>query len=295
MVRKRVEIEIRSRYRGWRGATLPGLLLLLLLAGCVTPTPPYTKSGQAERHYVQRGFGREYSGDSTKEYWVGVGDALQIYSPGLEELTYQTQVGPDGRIPVPVPGVGRLKVAGLTASEIEDRLVTVLSRYFRNASLVVSVPARNSKRIFLTGEVRKGGALRFEGDQTILDVMSRTAPSPFADTKRIIVWRADPLEPQGILVNLDEISNKGLTRTNILLKEDDIIFVPRTFWGDFASVLNDITAPLRAVTGTVGSLLRAGLVPYQVIGFDELATRAEQGRGGIGGTGTGGGRGNNFF
>ncbi len=247
---------------------------------------------------MQKGFGRKYSGDSSKEYWVGIGDTLQVTSPGIKELSFATQIGPDGRIPVPIPGVGRLKVAGLTASEIEARLTTVLSRYFKNVNLVVSIPTKNSKRIFLTGAVRRGGILKFEGDQTMMDVMARSSVAPFADTTAIIVWRADPLHPEGISVDLDAIMERGDTTTNILLKEDDIIFVPLTTIGQIASniaeVLNAVTSPLRAITGAASTLLRAGTVPYTFQGFDELADRASQGRGGLGG---GGGRNNNnnFF
>lgn len=260
------------RRRLSRGAGSIALGALLGLASCTT----VKYSREVERIENQKGFGHLYTGDSNNEYWIGIGDGIKCESFDNAELKFQQIVGPDGKITLPL--IGDVKVAGLTVTECRERLTDLLLEYYREVDLFVTVPFKNSKKIYVVGQVRRGGVARFEGDMTVMDLLARYPPSQIADTDSIWLIRGDPRNPQRYRVNLDEIQELGVTTTNYVLREDDIIYIPPTMWGSFGLWLDEALYPVRVVVNTFGLLFRAALIPARFEGFDEVYNRAEEGQ-----------------
>jgi len=256
------------------GLPVAGLLAaaLALSGGCTT----VKYSREQERIENQKGFGHLYTGDSNTEYWIGIGDGIKCESFDNPELKFQQIVGPDGKISLPL--VGEVKVAGLTVTECRERLTDILLEYYREVDIFVTVPFKNSKKIYIVGQVRRGGVARFEGDMTVMDLLSRYPPSQIADTESIWLIRGDPRNPQRYQVNLDEIQELGVTTTNYVLREDDIIYIPPTAWGSVGLWLDEALYPVRVFVNTFGLLFRAALIPARFEGFDEVYQRAEEGQ-----------------
>jgi len=270
-----------------RGLPLPAAVLALSLLAPACRSVEFSRD--ADRIENQRGFGHLYTGDSNEEYWIGIGDGISVKSFENTELSFNQVVGPDGKITLPL--IGDVKVAGLTVTEARERLTDLLLEYYREVDLFVTVPLKNSKKIYVLGQVRRGGLVRFEGDMTVMDVLSRYPPNQFADTENICLIRGDPRNPQRYQVRFEEISRLGVTTTNYILREDDILYVPAGAWASFGLWLNDALYPFRVVLNTVGLLFRTALIPARFESFDEVSTRIEEGQGG----GAGGGRGGDFF
>ena len=243
---------------------------------------------EAQRSWVQEGFGRRYTGDQTKGYYAGIGDRVGMQSIQYPDLQGVQEIKPDGKITVPM--IGDIDVAGLTAAEIKDRIVPLLEEHgLKNAKddLVVAIPFRASKRVFIVGFTGRVGNVILRGDTTILDVLAGVQHAALADTDDIRIYRGDPEHPECITVDLDEIRETGITRTNVQLKEDDIIYIPPTAIGRAGLILKEALSPLTIVVGAVGGIIQAALIPARLESIDQISQRISDGegqRGGRGGT-----------
>src|SRR5262249_41146688 len=154
-------------------------------------------------------------------------DRIGMQSVQYPDLQGVQEIKPDGKITV--PGIGDVAVAGLSATEIKDRIVPLLeAQGYKNAKedLVVAIPFRASKRIFIVAQTGRAGNLLLRGDTTVMDVLAAVPYGPYSDTTDVRIYRGDPEHPECITVNLDEIRETGLTRTNVQLQEDDIVYIP---------------------------------------------------------------------
>ena len=248
------------------------LALTLLLLNACSNVPV---SREAQRVRVQEGFGRKFVGDVTEEYYVAPRDAVALQSLNYEELNLTQQVGPDGRITIPL--IGQFQVAGLTPSDIENTLSELLGQYMKKVDLVVLVDLRASKRVFVTS-TKRGTTVPFTGDMTVFDVVVRSTFQQFADLKNIRIIRADPVQPEVFKFNFRRMRSHGDSSSNVQLKEDDIVFVPLTTFGKFVEALDLALTPIKVIGSAANTILRGWLIPAQFAGVDEVAERIEEGR-----------------
>src|SRR5687767_7992100 len=69
-------------------------------------------------------------------YVLGVNDQLTIMALDADEISGKSyRVGSEGEITVPM--IGRFKVAGMTAEQLESALASALERYIRYPKLAV--------------------------------------------------------------------------------------------------------------------------------------------------------------
>ena len=106
------------------------------------------------------------------DYHVGIGDVLKVEVLGEPDFSGSMEVNTNGAITLKL--VGDVKVAGLTLSEIKDKLVDILGKdYLRNPKIKVEIVGYKSKKIVILGEVQKPGEYYLKHDNvSILDVIS---------------------------------------------------------------------------------------------------------------------------
>ena len=98
-----------------------------------------------------------------------------------------------------------------------------------------------NKRVVVVGEVLNGGVYLLTEDATLLDAMGRAggmAPMALRDDVRVI--RSTRAGAKMFAVNFDRITNDLDLRQNVVLENNDIVFVPRSFIGDIAQTLDRI-------------------------------------------------------
>jgi len=256
------------------------LLLVIALASLLVGCQSVKISREMQRLRVQEGFGRKYTGDVSEEFYVAPRDVVFIQSLEYEELNLEQQVGPDGRITVPI--IGSIRIAGMTARQIEETLSDFLDDYMKKLDLVVLVNVRASKRLFLISD-RRGRTIPFTGDVTAFDVVMQATFPQFSNQKRIRIIRADPDDPTILYFNFAAMKRHGDSTTNVQLKEDDIIYIPLTTVGVAFDYLDKALTPLRIIGGAVSTILRGLLIPAQFAGVDEIGDRLREGR--VGGRG----------
>lgn len=114
---------------------------------------------------------------------------------------------------------------------------------------IVIVPgtALRSKKVIVLGEVSNPSVYMFSGDARLLEALSQAGGltnSALRDDIRLI--RVADSEPRVLVVDYNRLTGSGDLSQNVPLENDDIIYVPRSFMGDFNDVIAKIE-PLLSV------------------------------------------------
>jgi len=160
------------------------------------------------------------------EYKIGPKDLLEISVFGLNELNQTVRVSEDGKITLPL--VGEVAVDGLTKSELEKKLTTLLeAKYLQNPQITIFIKEYQSKRVSVMGAVGKPGDYELLGRQTLLQILSQAGGLTRDAAKEIIVMRR--LQDGSSVshhISIDDLILRGDPKFNILIEPNDIINVP---------------------------------------------------------------------
>lgn len=223
--------------------------------------------------------------DSRTDYRIGRQDLLEIEVFDVEELSQTVRVGEDGSISMPL--LGRLVVAGLTKTELQQLIARLLEdRYVRDPQVTVFVREYESKKIAVTGAVKRPGNFEMLGRKTLLEVISMAGGLDTDLGKQIIVFRRqDDGSTQRIAVDLDRLVYQADPQLNLLLEPNDIVYIPavekiRIFVSGAVRNPDVYEVPrhepvtvLKAVTIAGGTTVRAAIKKVQVLRTDENGER----------------------
>lgn len=202
---------------------------------------------------------------SNKRYLISVGDVLEIKFPYVSQYSGTTKVRPDGKISLPL--IGAVIAEGKGPGELQAYLEQLYRPYLENPVLVVSVtdavtnfvvsegkitrvamPEMNNlyvslqsaiePKVFVGGEVKNPGAIRYEpmlsSLQAIVTAGGITSKSKLENV--IILRKGADNKPRYIVLNLAaDIKGKGSVEdsevavtNDIALRPFDIVIVPKT-------------------------------------------------------------------
>jgi len=187
--------------------------------------------------------------DNALPYIVDVDDVVRITVLFHEEFSGPVTVGSDGFITLPLAGL-EVKSAGLTEKQLAEEVSRKLERFVENPEVFVKVTEFNSKKIYVLGEIGSPGIYRLKNrDLTIRELMFMAGlPSQISALRRVQVIRQTPDGPVRKDVNVFDILYNGNLDNNILLKNGDIVYIPKRFTSKFTEVLSEIKAPFDAIT-----------------------------------------------
>ena len=163
--------------------------------------------------------------DREAAYPVGPSDVMDIsyYAGGERQESFTAEVSALGTITSPL--VGELSVAGLTASEVSDKLTALLARdFFVNPQVLVGV-RQHAKKVYVGGEVKSPGAYSIKEGSTVATACILAGGfSEFAALNRVTVTRTVGKQTRIIKIDLREVQ-KGKV-SDIALENGDRIDVP---------------------------------------------------------------------
>lgn len=162
----------------------------------------------------------------TIEFKIGAKDLLEIRVFGLDALNTTVRVSEDGMITLPL--LGEVNVEGMTKSDIERKLASLLEeKYLQNPQVTVFIKEYQSKLVSVLGAVEKPGPLQLLGRQTLLQILSQAGGlTKDAGNDIIIIRQLADGTSTSIKISIEDLILKGDAKLNIALQPNDIVNIP---------------------------------------------------------------------
>ena len=154
---------------------------------------------------------------------VGPGDVFEVRVFDEANLSGPYRVDADGTIDFPL--VGRIKVQGLTSSQIADAIKSRLEDgYLKKASVSVLVKEYNSKKVTVLGQVKAPGTFPYTDNMSVVEAISRAGGfTALARKNNVRVTRIVDGKTQTIIVAVEDIGRGKAP--NFLLWPGDNVYV----------------------------------------------------------------------
>lgn len=135
---------------------------------------------------------------------------------------------------VEVPYIGRFPALGKTCKQLAAEIKVALERtYYYQATVIIAldVVTKSSGRVYLVGQLRTTGSVEIPGDEvfTLSKAILRSGGfTEYADKRHVKLTRKIPGSDRTktVIVNVNDILEKGKTDADINLEPGDLIFVP---------------------------------------------------------------------
>lgn len=206
----------------------------------------------------------------SSDYRVNLGDELAISVWKEPDLSLKAIVRPDGKISYPL--AGDILAYNKTLTEVDQELTQKLSKYIKNSDvsimvtrfgqmegqayiagfismyvekkpdISVLVKKFGSRKVIVLGEIEEPGVYDLQGNARLLDAIGYG--EGFTDNAvrdNIFVIRGNiSRDPTVIEVNAWDIIRRGNFALNILLQDQDIVYVPRSIVGNFNVLIGQV-------------------------------------------------------
>ena len=164
--------------------------------------------------------------DYKYEYILGPADIISINLTDTDDIDNSYEIDPDGMIDLPF--IGKLKVTDYTVDEAQNFIKQVLSDFYRNPDLQISVDEYNSSKVYIVGAVRNQITINL--DQKPIKLIEAAIQANFNPNAADKV-----LGSKGFLrrdnkvykINLNNAFSSTDDKENFYLKKDDVIFIDR--------------------------------------------------------------------
>lgn len=200
------------------------LLTGILLLGCSAQEPPVAPLPDIPAPAVPGAV------QPDANYKIEPGDQLRVKFTFHPELDVKVPVAPDGHIFI--PGVGEVDAEGKTADQVAGELEELSADQLRDPEVTVIVAEFGERVVYVTGEVRLPGPVRFrEGMTPLQAILDRGGFTEVARVDSVL-----HLHPNGTTYDatrLDYSTDVNAQQLELAsLEVYDVIHVPRTFIGD---------------------------------------------------------------
>lgn len=166
------------------------------------------------------------------EYRLQPSDVITITVHNQPDLTTKARVSIDGYISFPL--LGKVKVEGLAVRELEQELKRLLEKdYLVTAEVIVFIDEYHPRQVSVIGEVQKPGKYDMPGEKDLTLMQAIAMAGGFtkhAYIDKTKVMRIEDGVKKTIMVNVNDITEKGEKDKDIVLKPEDIVFVPESFF-----------------------------------------------------------------
>jgi polysaccharide export outer membrane protein len=157
---------------------------------------------------------------------TGPRDVLDIKVLEDANISGRTVINDDGVIALNV--IGRVQVAGLTSTQIEAKLKSLLEAdILTKATVSVQVVEFASKPISVVGAVVRPGRIGASGNTTLIQAITQAGGLTAGHGKELYVLRTgrNGLSEQ-VAINIDQLMVEGRPELNIPLAPNDLVNVP---------------------------------------------------------------------
>jgi polysaccharide export outer membrane protein len=139
-----------------------------------------------------------------------------------------TTIRPDGYVSFPL--ISDIKAAGMSLPELKKIVTKEYNKFIDNLTVSLILKVMKANLVYVMGEVRKPGNYLMQHPITVTQAISMAGG--FNDTSErstvLVVTRDKKNRPVGRLVNVREILETGNLGFDILVRQYDIIYVPKS-------------------------------------------------------------------
>ncbi|PNU19957.1 sugar ABC transporter substrate-binding protein [Geothermobacter hydrogeniphilus] len=154
------------------------------------------------------------------DYLIGDGDVLSISVWGVENLSSDVVVRPDGKISI--PAAGDVEATGLSPRELGEKLEKKLSALVKKPLVTVTVNKVTNNRIYVSGGGVPAEVVQLPGRTSLFKFLCRFGDLTGADLKRAWLMRDGKRVP----VAMDALFVDGDLSQDLVLQPEDILFIP---------------------------------------------------------------------
>ena len=142
---------------------------------------------------------------------------------------------------VPLPLIGKTKVAGLTQTQAADRITQQYKKYLNTPSVYVEVL---NKRLLVLGEVGSPGVVKLENEKmTLFEAIANVGDFTDSAVKNDIIILSNTKD--GMRMRRVDLSNfDTMIYANLMLRPNDIVYVQPNGWKEFQVRSSDVTSIL---------------------------------------------------
>jgi polysaccharide biosynthesis/export protein len=159
------------------------------------------------------------------DYKIGAQDVVRIDVWKEPDISRTIPVRPDGKISLPL--LNDVQASGLTAMQLAGSIRDGLTKYLTNPQVTVTVVEINSRRVYVTGEVLRTGAIPLLPNMTVLQALASAGGfTQFAKLKDIYLLRMENGQQVKYAFDYKEAVKGKHPERNILLRPGDLIVVP---------------------------------------------------------------------
>ena len=166
------------------------------------------------------------------DYVIGTDDVLIVMFRREKDMSAEVVVRPDGKITLPV--LNDIQAAGLTPDQLRVNLTEEAKRLVEDPNVTVAVKQINSRKVFITGQVRAPGAYPIGTRMTIVQLIAMAGGlTEYAKPKSIVVIRDAPAgtakpgaKPTTFRFNYEDVEKLKNPAANLELKPGDTVIVP---------------------------------------------------------------------
>lgn len=166
--------------------------------------------------------------DSDFVYRLQVGDEINVVHAIGKELNQRVKILPDGRIYLPI--VGAVKAADQSPDELRTYLNVAYASELRNPHVTVIPTKIGKQKIYVGGEVAEAGVYDMSGTVGVVEaIFAAGGLENSANGEEIVILRRTA-DDRAMMrtINVDAILSGESDEPPLVLRQYDIVFVPRT-------------------------------------------------------------------
>lgn len=163
-------------------------------------------------------------------YTLGADDVISvtIFAGGEKQVEVNVSISGQGLINAPF--VGPTKAAGISTSDLEERLLASLKKdYFVDPQVHIQVQEYQSLRYSISGAVEKPGKFSMQSATTLMELIAKAEGATKERGSVAYIMRdngAEKANTEPIKVNLTKLLDEGDMSHNIQLQSGDSIYIP---------------------------------------------------------------------
>lgn len=154
------------------------------------------------------------------DYAIVVGDKLAIAVEGEADLSIAASVRPDGKITY--PHIGEVMAAGLTPTQLGERLASQLKTLVRKPQVSVTIVDGQNDKVYVVGGGVRPTVFALSTHKSLLQVLASIEDLSVADLSQASLVRENAV----VIKGLRELYEEGDVSRNQELKAGDVIVIP---------------------------------------------------------------------